>query len=59
MGVNLRMLTGSYLTNIPKDPQVTATGTGTRYAIVQDGKGRITVSAPGAERATNGISVTR
>lgn len=57
LGVNLRMLTGSYLTGIPKDPKVTATGTGTRYDIVQDANGRITVSAPGAERAT--ITVTR
>ena len=57
LGVNLRMLTGSYLTGIPKDPKVTTTGTGTRYDIVQDANGRITVSAPGAERAT--ITVTR
>ena len=57
-GVNLRMLTGAYLTNIPKDPKITLTGTGTRYNIVQDSNGRITVSAPGAERATS-ITVTR
>ncbi|MSR86751.1 type II secretion system protein [Candidatus Peribacteria bacterium] len=57
-GVNLRMLTGAYLVSIPRDPRVTATGTGTRYNIVQDTAGRITVSAPGAERAAS-ISVTR
>ncbi len=57
LGVNLRMLTGAYLTGIPKDPKVTSTGTGARYNIVQDANGRITVSAPGAERGT--ISVTR
>ena len=58
LGVSLRMLTGAYLTSIPKDPRVTATGTGTRYNIMQDANGRITVSAPGAERSTS-ISVTR
>ncbi len=58
LGVNLRMLTGSYLTSIPKDPRITATGTGTRYNIVQDANGRITVSAPGTERGT-AISVQR
>ena len=57
-GVNLRQLTGAYLTAIPRDPQVTATGTGTRYNIVQDANGRITVSAPAAERGAS-ISVTR
>jgi prepilin-type N-terminal cleavage/methylation domain-containing protein len=57
-GVSLRALTGSYLVSIPKDPRVTATGTGTRYNIVRDANGRITVSAPGAEQDTN-ISVTR
>ncbi len=57
-GVNLRMLTGSYLTNIPKDPRVSSTGTGTRYNIIQDANGRITVSAPDAEEAAS-ISVTR
>lgn len=56
-GVSLRMLTGAYLTSIPKDPRVTATGTGTRYNIVQDANGRITVSAM-PERAVS-ISVTR
>ena len=58
LGVNLRMLTGAYLPIIPHDPQVTATGTGTRYNIVQDANGRITVSAPGAEHDAT-ISVTR
>ncbi len=57
-GVSLRLLTGSYLTNIPKDPKVVASGTGTNYYIIQDANGRITVSAPGAERAAS-ISVTR
>src|SRR3990167_8662213 len=56
-GVNLRMLTGAYLTSIPRDPRVTSTGTGTRYTIMQDASGRITVSAPGAERST--ITMTR
>ena len=56
-GVNLRVLTGSYLVNIPSDPQAT-TGTGTNYTIVQDANGRITVTAPGAEQ-TASITVTR
>ncbi len=57
-GVNLRMLSGSYLTSIPRDPLLTTTGTGTRYNIVQDSSGRITVSAPAAERGAT-INVTR
>ena len=57
-GVSLRMLTGAYLTSIPKDPKVSATGTGTNYMIVQDANGRITVFAAHPERATS-ISVTR
>lgn len=57
-GVTLRVLTGAYLVSIPSDPQVSATGTGTDYTIVQDTNGRITVTAPGAEQDTN-ISVTR
>ncbi|MSR86752.1 type II secretion system protein [Candidatus Peribacteria bacterium] len=57
-GVNLRMLTGAYLVSIPKDPRVSASGTGTRYNIVQDTNGRITVSAPGSEQGAT-ITVTR
>lgn len=57
-GVSLRELSGSYLISIPRDPKITATGTGTRYYIVEDDNGRLTVSAPGAERAES-ISVTR
>lgn len=57
-GVNLRVLTGSYLVSIPSDPQASATGTGTAYTIVQDANGRITVAAPTAEQGDT-ISVTR
>ncbi len=59
-GVNLRILTGSYLVSIPRDPSLssTLTGTGTRYFIVKDSNGRVTVSAPGAEQGAT-ISVTR
>lgn len=57
-GVNLRMLTGAYLVNIPTDPQAPATGTGTRYFIVRDADGRLTVTAPGGEQGSD-ISVTR
>ncbi len=56
-GVNLRVLTGAYLVNIPSDPQAT-TGTGTNYTIVQDTNGRVTVASPGAEQSAS-ISVTR
>ena len=49
-GVNLTMLTDGYLKAIPKDPSLTLTGTGTRYTIMQDIRGRIVVAAPGAER---------
>ena len=57
-GVNLRMLSGAYLVSIPRDPQVTTSGTGTHYNIVQDTNGRITVTAPAAEQGKT-ISVTR
>ncbi len=56
--LSLDALTGSYLVRIPVDPQVTATGTGTRYTIVQDVNGRVTVAAYGAEQTTS-ITVTR
>jgi hypothetical protein len=51
------MLTGSYLVSIPSDPQAAATGTGTRYFIVRDADGRLTVTATG--EVTAAISVTR
>ena len=57
-GVSLRMLSGSYLNSMPRDPRVTMTGTGTRYTIMEDASGRLTVAAPGAER-TEDIHVTR
>lgn len=57
-GVNLRALSGTYIVSIPKDPQVTATGTGTRYNISRDTNGRVTVAAPGAEQGAS-ISVSR
>ena len=56
-GVNLRMLSGTYLVSIPHDPQLTITATGSRYDISQNG-GRVTVSAPYAEQGAS-ISVTR
>lgn len=59
-GVNLRVLTGSYLVSIPKDPGIptSLTASGTRYFIVKDSNGRVTVSAPAAEQGAT-ISVTR
>lgn len=56
--VDLDVLTGAYLVSIPVDPQVAATGTGTRYAIRQDSNGRITVRAYGAEEEAE-IVITR
>lgn len=57
-GVDLDVLTGSYLVRVPVDPSAAATATGTDYFIVQDANGRITVSAPEAEQSTS-ITVTR
>ena len=48
-GVSLRLLSGTYLTATPKDPQITATATGTRYTITEETNGRVTVTAIGAE----------
>ena len=56
-GVNLRMLSGSYVKLFPKDPYISETGTGTYYTIVRDRSGRITVNAPQAERGE--IKVTK
>lgn len=57
-GVNLDLLTGSYLVKLPPDPQAGSTATGTNYFILQNANGRITVFAPGAEQGAS-ISVTR
>ena len=56
-GVYLGTLTGTYIVNVPNDPQ-SATATGTNYWITKDSNGRVTVSAPGVEQAGS-ISVTR
>ncbi len=57
-GVDLKMLVGSFITQIPADPTASTTGTGTLYTIVQDSNGHVTVSALRAEQAAS-ISVTR
>ncbi len=57
-GVNLRVLTGAYLSAIPTDPQATVNGTGTLYFIRRDQNSRMTVSAPHAE-GSGSISITR
>jgi len=57
-GVNLGVLTGSYLVSIPRDPSVGVTGTGAGYRISRDANGRITVTAPSAENSQS-ISITR
>ncbi len=57
-GVNLNVLTGSYLVGIPFDPS-TATATGTNYVISKSAAtSRITISAPGAENSAT-ITITR
>lgn len=57
-GINLNMLTGSYIVALPADPQ-SATNTGTNYIISKNAStSRITVSSPGAENSAT-ISVTR
>jgi len=58
-GVWIGNLTGSYLLNIPKDPSIAITGTGTRYTIKKDVNNRITVKATGKEVSATEISVTR
>jgi type IV pilus assembly protein PilA len=57
-GVNLNVLSGSYLVSIPLDPRAPATGTGTSYMIQLLTNGRIMVFAPLVEGA-NPISITR
>jgi prepilin-type N-terminal cleavage/methylation domain-containing protein len=57
-GVNLNVLTGAYLINLPVDPKAASNGTGTEYYIRQDNGGRITVSAPLQENSSD-ITTTR
>jgi hypothetical protein len=54
--VDLSVLEGAYLVQVPKDPQAEAGETG--YLISRSAQGRITVSAPNAEGSSE-ISVTR
>jgi prepilin-type N-terminal cleavage/methylation domain-containing protein len=55
--VDLTCLTPTYLVSIPMDP-AGGTVTDTGYAVLVDGNGRITVSAPGAQLSET-IAVTR
>jgi type II secretory pathway pseudopilin PulG len=48
-GVRLEMLSGTYLSGIPTDPLAPSTGTGTRYWMAKDTRGRVTVIAAYAE----------
>lgn len=57
-GLDLNLLTGSYIVAIPTDPQEPTTSTGTNYFLVLTSNSRITVTAPGAEGGAS-ISVTR
>jgi len=60
-GVNLRALTGSYVVNIPRDPSLASTATGTNYLISKDANNRITVKPKTAEAGVdpNTLAVTR
>ncbi len=57
--VDLSVLTanGKYLVAIPKDPS-NGNATNTKYTVVKDANGRVTVAAPDAEQGAT-ISVTR
>ncbi|MBA3679121.1 prepilin-type N-terminal cleavage/methylation domain-containing protein [Candidatus Saccharibacteria bacterium] len=48
---------GKYLVAIPKDPSA-GTATTTKYTVIKDVNGRVTVSAPSAEQGAT-ITVTR
>lgn len=56
-GVNLDVLSNTYLVSIPIDPRAPETGTGTSYFIRRNGNGRLTISAPLAEG--DAINITR
>jgi type IV pilus assembly protein PilA len=45
-GADLACLTPTYLPAIPFDPDSTASASSTKYNIVKDANGRVTVSAP-------------
>ncbi|TSC58733.1 MAG: Uncharacterized protein Greene041619_443, partial [Candidatus Peregrinibacteria bacterium Greene0416_19] len=49
-GVDLSAVVGAYIVNIPVDPSVPKTGTGSRYFIMEAANGLLTVSAPHAEQ---------
>ncbi|OGJ55622.1 hypothetical protein A3D88_00445 [Candidatus Peribacteria bacterium RIFCSPHIGHO2_02_FULL_52_16] len=58
-GVSLRMLSGAYLANLPADPLLPRTSTGTNYTIKKDAGGKVTIKAWRTEQASEVISVTR
>lgn len=57
-GVRLEVLSGTYLVAVPVDPLAPSTGTGTRYWIAKDTRGRVTVIAAYAEE-NKSIYMTR
>jgi len=57
-GVDLDVLTGSYIVAMPTDPHAPVNGTGTDYFIMHDSDGRLTISAPLTEQSSE-ISTTR
>ncbi|SRR3989339_601981 len=48
-GFHLRMLSGTYLPEMPKDPLLVQSGTGTRYKIYRNEDRRVFIFATGAE----------
>jgi type IV pilus assembly protein PilA len=56
--VDLSCLTPLYLPSFPFDPS-TGTASTTKYTVVQDSNGRVTVTAPDTQVAATDISVTR
>jgi len=57
--LRIESLTGSYITDIPKDPRVTTTGTGTHYFVTKLSNNRLKVCAKYEEQATADICVTK
>ncbi len=58
-GINLRILSGTYLAEIPFDPREPSASTGTNYYMFAHDSSRVTVFAPGTEQADQVIRASR
>ncbi len=56
--VDLACLTPTYIPSFPFDP-TTGNASTTKYFMIQDSNGRVTISAPDTQESTPDISVTR